>query len=309
MRYVEGPHKVKERIRWGNGVTPVGGQVLMQGIAVVGEVYGGSAPASASLAPRSASEHGSALDFWKQQSAAHQQLTTQLNGIRSRNSLPSIDKQEIVTKIAANQPGAGKFDAGEDFIGVKAEISGGTSKALFPQVAYRMNDVIRDWNAIAETLKGKRLGSQHLAALKMVESGIRNAIESGNGKVKFPFKTAQAFVPLEIIEGSGEIDQKQLQQIRIDFNNLRFAQIKAAKYVEVHESKLRELTVQPEKPFDAILLRNITIVNTLSLLFSPDNAAMKVFYDPAAVEPAEEQKRGAGAVANDDEDVIGLEKK
>lgn len=316
MRYVEGPHKVKERVRWGNGITPVGGQVLMQGIAVAGEVYGGSATGGASLDARSASDHDGKLDFWKQQSAAREQLTTNLNVIRSRNSLPSIEKLESVNAVAAQQPGAakqpgaGKFDPGEDFIGVKAEVSAGKSKALFPQVAYHMNDVIKAWNSQVNELKGKRLNTRDLEALKRVSLGIKDAIKSGNDKVKFPFKTSVEFVSLDVRDGEGALNNDLLKEIKTAFNNLRFAQQRAAKYVSVHESEFERLTSNPESPFDAILLRNMTVVEKLSLMFTPENPAMQVFNDSNAVEPSKDQKRsGDGGVEEDGVDVIGFEAK
>jgi hypothetical protein len=38
IRYVEGPRRTKTHIRWGNGITPVGGQVLMHLATVAGNV-------------------------------------------------------------------------------------------------------------------------------------------------------------------------------------------------------------------------------------------------------------------------------
>jgi hypothetical protein len=38
IRYVQGPFRTRTRIRWGNGITPIGGQVLGQGIAMFGQV-------------------------------------------------------------------------------------------------------------------------------------------------------------------------------------------------------------------------------------------------------------------------------
>jgi len=42
IRYVRGPFRTKETMRWGNGITPTGGMVLMHGLTVAGEVFAGA---------------------------------------------------------------------------------------------------------------------------------------------------------------------------------------------------------------------------------------------------------------------------
>jgi hypothetical protein len=39
IRYVEGPWRTKSTVRWGNGITPVGGQVLIQGLTSAEAVF------------------------------------------------------------------------------------------------------------------------------------------------------------------------------------------------------------------------------------------------------------------------------
>ncbi len=42
IRYVRGPFRTKETMRWGNGITPTGGMVLMHGLTVAGNVFAGA---------------------------------------------------------------------------------------------------------------------------------------------------------------------------------------------------------------------------------------------------------------------------
>lgn len=97
IRYVEGPFRTKTRIHWGNGVTEVGGQVLMHGLTVAGDVFTNPNTLGA-LVGRSADEQRSIDNEWQQIRDQDAKLKRQLAGLRTAaglgaqtvNSVPTI---------------------------------------------------------------------------------------------------------------------------------------------------------------------------------------------------------------------------
>jgi hypothetical protein len=82
IRYVEGPFRTKTRIHWGNGVTQVGGQVLMHGLTVAGDVFTNPNTLGA-LVGRSEDEQRSINDEWQRIRDQDAKLRRQLEGLRT----------------------------------------------------------------------------------------------------------------------------------------------------------------------------------------------------------------------------------
>lgn len=97
IRYVEGPFRTKTRIHWGNGLTEVGGQVLMHGLTVAGNVFTNPNTLGA-LVGRSEDEQRGIEDEWQFIRDQDAKLKRQLAALRTSvglgaqtvNPVPSI---------------------------------------------------------------------------------------------------------------------------------------------------------------------------------------------------------------------------
>lgn len=110
IRYVEGPHRTKQRIHWGSGITPTGGQVLMHGLTVAGDVFTNPDFLS-KLAPRSPSDQTSIDNEWNAIRATDDNLLKELNELRSTAKLkpvefPSDAVAQSITQSPAATPSA-----------------------------------------------------------------------------------------------------------------------------------------------------------------------------------------------------------
>jgi hypothetical protein len=155
VRYVAGPHRVKERVRWGNGVTPVGGQVLIQGFASAADVFSGR-QAFDDASARDSSTHSSILGAYGRLLNAQQQTLDKLNKTRDKLELQPLEfLPEAVNATPIAQNTEASVDFGDAFIGSKDSFGTDNPKSLFPKVDAGMRKLLLNWNALAGKVDGK----------------------------------------------------------------------------------------------------------------------------------------------------------
>ena len=161
IRYVEGPYRTRTRIRWGGGLTPVGGQVLMHLGTVAGNVAGdylgsggqgsdaaGDVPRNAELDPRLAPTITAIAD-------ENVRMLQALNEVRS---LPAVNLPPV--NFTAVQPETPVVDGNPpDENSDPAPVPGLTEKFL-------------QWNTAYEAIESarKEIGKDFHIAAKIAES-------------------------------------------------------------------------------------------------------------------------------------------
>ncbi len=95
IRYVEGPRRVRTHIRWSNGITPVGGQVLMHLATVAGNVATNENFLNA-VNPIRREADPQLVSAVNQLGEKNKDLVKALNAVRTR---PDIKLSELVLKV------------------------------------------------------------------------------------------------------------------------------------------------------------------------------------------------------------------
>lgn len=106
IRYVEGPHRVRTHIRWGGGITPTGGQVLMHLGTVAGNVLTNEIFLNSAMGGMRDAEIDPLLQQQVAQVASkNQALLTDLNAIRADLSLAPISFASAPAPVVATGNG------------------------------------------------------------------------------------------------------------------------------------------------------------------------------------------------------------
>lgn len=166
IRYVEGPYRTRTRIRWGGGLTPVGGQVLTTFATVAGNVatdpnfwsgVAGAGGASGTADPtRDAELNPQLIETINGVQEENRRLLGALNEIRA---LPSVKLQPL--QFVAVQPPV-----------LPADSAPGTTPAPDGAAAPGTTERIVAWNKNFEAIEAKRkeIGRDLNAATKIAET-------------------------------------------------------------------------------------------------------------------------------------------
>ena len=95
IRYVEGPHRTKEKIRWGGGLTPTGGAVLVQGFQSAQAVLTDPNVAGALLRQSDAEHRGAFEAKLSELRSTNEQMRTDLPMVLGKLGLEPIAALEV----------------------------------------------------------------------------------------------------------------------------------------------------------------------------------------------------------------------
>jgi hypothetical protein len=107
IKYVEGPRRTRTHIRWGNGITPVGGQVLMHLATVAGEVATNENVLNA-VTGREAEINADIVRDVAKANEMNKGMLDKLNAIRTRTDigLPAIEFRSTTNLEVSESSGA-----------------------------------------------------------------------------------------------------------------------------------------------------------------------------------------------------------
>ena len=182
VKYVEGEHRTRERVRWGNGLTPTGGQVLIHGFSAASNIFGDRGD-SGSLDSRGAINHAGRIEAYRRLGAENKSILTKLNATRLKLGLDELsfsDDSPIGVKSGSGSGEEGDVDFLEDFVGVAADFKAKDSVRLFPKLDGQMRGLMEAWNSLAETAGDSDINEKDHQSLKVLRAGLEQYREAMN---------------------------------------------------------------------------------------------------------------------------------
>ncbi len=169
IRYVEGPWRTRSTIHWGNGITPVGGQVLIQGLTSAENVLTNPDFLSKLSGLRDAEANKAA-------EARSAEITSTIGDIRAQNAEIAKLNQSVLTRwgleptkleavVQASQPPS-PFDPNADeapsALTDKIKAISARISPLVDTSKKQLEQALRDAESLAQTADKLTLSDQHV---------------------------------------------------------------------------------------------------------------------------------------------------
>lgn len=198
IRYVDHQNGIRTRIKWGNGITPTGGQVLGQLITVAGQV---ASDVAGSGTTKGAEPNPEIASLNQQLATNNQALLAQLNEVRKILDVPPVAFQE--------PPPVPPVDPEIDAPTTKDEVEAANA-ALQDSRAKLELQVLRALKihpTVAATPEGSRPAVQEilkLSALTVIKDDMQHLDPAGTAAPAFADTVAQLKITLQETTGAAK---------------------------------------------------------------------------------------------------------